>query len=370
MYRLTGPGVKPPAYTAARRPPVDNLDGRARKRRRATSDPNCHPHAWSRRVQVPEPAPPPTLVHDPEFWFEDGSVVLVSLNTGFRVYKRLLVEHSPFFRDLFQMPQPANAPTVEGTPCVVVSDPPEQVRHLLRVLFPTNGHLAFSKREEPYSMDAVAAIVRLSHKYQIDHLLAQGLALLMEQYTDDFEAWKTPGRALPIAARDVDAITAINIAHLTNTPSLLPLAFLAVSRAGTNMLRGCVRDGRGIERLAFPDIERVLNGRVAWCESSSKAIARVFAPDNASAGCPERRRCMRILATKASDLDDVLERMYRSDVVYTWTDEFDEEDEDTGHKLCDSCRDMIDARELEERKWLWDELPAMFNLTVEGWSVR
>ncbi len=143
MYRLTGPGVKPPAYTAARRPPVDNLDGRARKRRRATSDPNCHAHDWSRRVQVPEPAPPPTLVHDPEFWFEDGSVVLVSLNTGFRVYKRLLVEHSPFFRDLFQMPQPENAPTVEGTPCVVVSDPPEQVRHLLRVLFPTNGHLTY-----------------------------------------------------------------------------------------------------------------------------------------------------------------------------------------------------------------------------------
>lgn len=218
-------------------------------------------------------------------------------------------------------------------------------------------------------MDAVAAIVRLSHKYQIDHLLAQGLALLMEQYTDDFETWNTPDRTLPIAARDVDAITAINIARLTNTPSLLPLACLAASRAGTGMLRGCVRDGRVVERLAFPDIERVLNGRAAWCEASSKAIARVFAPDDVSVGCPERRRCMRILASMAGALDVILDKMYRSMAVYAWASEFDEEDEVTGCKLCDSCRDMVDARELEERKRLWNELPAMFNLAVEGWSA-
>ncbi len=120
---------------------VDNRDGRARKRRRATSDPNYH--AWYRRVQITEPVPPPSLVHDPEFWFEDGSIVLVAHNIGFRVYKRLLSEHSPLFRDLFQMPQPAYASKVEGTPCVVLLDPPEQVRHLLRVLLPTNGNLTY-----------------------------------------------------------------------------------------------------------------------------------------------------------------------------------------------------------------------------------
>lgn len=218
-------------------------------------------------------------------------------------------------------------------------------------------------------MDAVAAIVRLSHKYQIDHLLAQGLALLMEQYTDYFETWNTADRALPIAARDVDAITAINIARLTNTPSLLPLACLTASRAGVGMLRGCVRDGRVVERLAFSDIERVLNGRAAWSEASSKAIARVFAPDDVSVGCLERRRCMRILASMAGALDSILDKMYKSTMVYVWASEFDEEDEDTGCKLCDSCRDMVDARELEERKRLWNELPAMFNLTVEGWSA-
>lgn len=82
-------------------------------------------------------------MHDPEFWFEDGSIVLVAHNIGFRVYKRLLSEHSPFFRDLFQMPQPAYASKVEGTPCVVLLDPPDWVRHLLRVLFPTNGNLTY-----------------------------------------------------------------------------------------------------------------------------------------------------------------------------------------------------------------------------------
>lgn len=218
-------------------------------------------------------------------------------------------------------------------------------------------------------MDALAAVVQLSHKYQIDHLLAQGLSLLMEQYTDDFEEWIKPDRTLPIAALDIHAIVAINIAHVTKTPSIMPLAFLAVSRTGADVLRGCLRDGQWAEGLCLPDVDRVINGRAAWAEASSKALARIFAPD-VSMGCVDSRRCLKLLAAKASRLDLLMDRMWASASVLTWADEFgDSADVFTGSKLCDSCRDMIDARELEERKMLWNTLPAMFDLTLEGWSV-
>ena len=87
--------------------------------------------------------PPPNLEHDSEFWFEDGSVVLIAQNVGFRVYKRLLAEHSPFFRDLFRIPQPATAQLIEECPVVLLADYAWQFRHFLRALFPTKGNLTY-----------------------------------------------------------------------------------------------------------------------------------------------------------------------------------------------------------------------------------
>ena len=64
-----------------------------RKRQRATSDPSS---TRGRRVRprnrghFVEFRPPPDLPRDSEFWFEDGSIVIIAMNVGFRGYKRLL----------------------------------------------------------------------------------------------------------------------------------------------------------------------------------------------------------------------------------------------------------------------------------------
>lgn len=67
---------------------------------------------------------PPTSSTNRSPGFEDGSVFLVSHNTDFRVYKRFLCEHSPVFRDLFQIAQPPDAHKIEGCPVVMLSDHP------------------------------------------------------------------------------------------------------------------------------------------------------------------------------------------------------------------------------------------------------
>ena len=75
---------------------------------------------------------------DDEFWFEDGSIVLVAENVEFKIYKGLLSERSSVFRDMFSLPQPTseNGETLKGCPEVTLADRAQDVRELLHVVMP------------------------------------------------------------------------------------------------------------------------------------------------------------------------------------------------------------------------------------------
>ena len=75
------------------------------------------------------------LVHDEEIWFSDGNVVLLAQGRAFKVYQLLLARDSEVFRGLFALPQPSSAEAVDGCPIVYLTDRPEELRHLLRVIF-------------------------------------------------------------------------------------------------------------------------------------------------------------------------------------------------------------------------------------------
>lgn len=82
---------------------------------------------------------------DEEFWYSDGSVILVAQDVEFRVYKGLLAEHSPVFSDMFSLPQPppASEPvatlSVDACPIVHLSDSSEDLRHVLHAYMPKGG---------------------------------------------------------------------------------------------------------------------------------------------------------------------------------------------------------------------------------------
>lgn len=77
-----------------------------------------------------------TRTRDEEFWYDDGTVILVAGDVEFRVYKGILSEASAVFRDMFSFPQPPAPPTADGCPIVHLSDSPEDLRHVLRVYTP------------------------------------------------------------------------------------------------------------------------------------------------------------------------------------------------------------------------------------------
>ena len=98
---------------------------------------------FSRDAPVMRFGAPHKIQRDSEFWFEDGSIVLLAYgDVAFKVYKRILSEHSALFRDMFSIPQPPKVPMIDGCPYTYVSEYPSYMRHLLRILFPTKGSLA------------------------------------------------------------------------------------------------------------------------------------------------------------------------------------------------------------------------------------
>lgn len=83
------------------------------------------------------------IEHNPDFWFADGSVVIIAEGVGFRVHMSLLSRHSPVFRDIFAIPQPAPGPGNEsdgggshqGVLIVHVSDRAHDMRCLLHAIY-------------------------------------------------------------------------------------------------------------------------------------------------------------------------------------------------------------------------------------------
>ena len=76
-----------------------------------------------------------------DFWFEDGSIVIVIENVAFRIHQSLLSRHSDVFAGLFTVPQPANHENDEGDdmmddcPVVHLSDTLADFTDVLRVLY-------------------------------------------------------------------------------------------------------------------------------------------------------------------------------------------------------------------------------------------
>lgn len=94
-------------------------------------------------VTGPSPQPQQPFVRDETYWFEDGNIVLLVRNAGFKVYKGLLAEHSAVFRGMFVVAQgeQAAAEQLDGCPVVPLDDSPDDIRQLFRLIYPMNSNI-------------------------------------------------------------------------------------------------------------------------------------------------------------------------------------------------------------------------------------
>jgi BTB/POZ domain len=91
-----------------------------------------------------------------------ADVILQSADhVNFRVHKSVLVASSPFFADMFSLPQPQNDEAIDGLPVVHLSEDAEVLNSLISMLYPVS-------HEIPDTNDNILSLISACQKYDMD----------------------------------------------------------------------------------------------------------------------------------------------------------------------------------------------------------
>jgi len=137
---------------------------------------------------------------------------------------------------------------MDGCPVVHLSDGPEDLAHVLRVLF--WGSLNYLKTEGKIPFSAMAAFIRLGHKYEMSTLRDSALDQLEETLCGEcpnFDCLPQFLKRLPFTLTCRDGITLVNLARLTDRKRLLPFAFYTCVHLSAETILG----EKGHTRAAF-----------------------------------------------------------------------------------------------------------------------
>jgi hypothetical protein len=131
------------------------------------------------------------IQRDLHLWFDDGSIALQAESIQFRVYRGILAANSPVFKDMFSLPQPNEEELVEGCPVVTLHDSAVDMGHFLRAIHDAGcvtssiddlnpyhiGRSRYYDRTKMTEFALVAAVLRLSSKYNVEYLRERAIAV-------------------------------------------------------------------------------------------------------------------------------------------------------------------------------------------------
>ncbi|KAJ7175029.1 hypothetical protein C8R43DRAFT_1119056 [Mycena crocata] len=174
-----------------------------------------------------------------ELWFLDGNIVIIASSIAFKVHRGQLRRHSEVFDDLFSIPQPKDQDLYDGCPWVEVYDCPSDVLYFLKALY---DGLYF---QSPGANDfpAVAAVLRLSTKYLVEHLRQRCMTRLDLDWPTTLAGWDAreqnatdaSGHYAPRASCP-HPILVIDLALDLGLASLLPAAMYDLARYGPSKI--------------------------------------------------------------------------------------------------------------------------------------
>ncbi|PIL33272.1 hypothetical protein GSI_04722 [Ganoderma sinense ZZ0214-1] len=312
---------------------------------------------------------------DDDVWLSDGSIVVVAAdNVAFRVHKSTLSLRSEIFRDLFSLPNAdeATAETMDGCPVVRVSDTSSDIRHLLLVLCCGKNYYHDGDALIAVPFETLASLVRMAHKYAVQDVLDHALSRLKKFYTNDLAAWQDPdARARYVAAKDQHALTVVQLARLTNTPPLLPTAFLLCTKllATLARMKQGVPVALGVSSLPVPDQLTIISAREYLLHMCAERTLHLLAGAPCTA-CTTLAVCSLTREAPLSSIRDghafPAPPLFRRDVLQPmaatlWGDRW--------HMFCDNCREALTEADGKESKWVWRNLPRIFGVKLdrESW---
>ncbi|KAJ7502392.1 hypothetical protein B0H11DRAFT_1712446 [Mycena galericulata] len=175
-----------------------------------------------------------------EFWFHDGSIVLLVGSLMFRVHQTVLSTHSEVFAGLFIVPQPPpntkGQEMIDGCHVVQLHDhPPDFVDLLKGIYHPC--HFDTLPEELGDILSWVSGMLRLSTKYMIVSLRHRCIAVLKAKFPSTFPDYtamiSSPHRK---HYKSDDVMRAVLLAQGCNVLEILPYAFYCVARIGLSRI--------------------------------------------------------------------------------------------------------------------------------------
>nr|VWP00495.1 N/A [Ganoderma boninense] len=306
---------------------------------------------------------------DTEFWYADGNVILAADNVEFRVYKGILADHSPVFKDMFSLPQPdPGASESDACPVVLLTDSPSDLRYILRVCIPKPDTNPFAAVTKGPSFESVSASICLGHKYDMTELVAHGFSYLKTYFPTTYKAREQCPNYRPPAFSAEHAIAVVNLARAFNEPALLPCALLACTTLlePRTLILGFERTDGVWEKLSEDDLVRCMNARGMLFATSVSGAIRVFKSKPSSA-CSRYTQCQAELQKMLEGLDGVVKRFAD---LHDPTQSRLKLYKNIGRRVCVACHEMLKERNTKEQRDAWVALPGLLGVEVEGWDTQ
>ncbi|KAJ6542607.1 hypothetical protein B0H19DRAFT_303814 [Mycena capillaripes] len=296
-----------------------------------------------------------------DIWHDDGSVVLQAETTQFRVHWSILSLQSTFFREMRDLPQPADQPSIEGCPVIELHYSAADVKHLLHALY---NQLIFSEKKLPFPF--IAAIVRMGRKYEFKSLLEAAVQRLTHENPATLEEYERTtvlfNKRSHYSATQIEAYSGImfdvlTLARENNLFALLPCAFFrAVFFYSPETIFN------GIPQTNGPPVSLSSRDQQLCIIGSQKLIQAQWDPprffdwlrsNDCAPGCTNNAgctACKRVMFLEIVKTNVCLIPFRLSGTT----------------RLCSAC--ALQRKEIldEAKKSLWEKLPSFFDLPPWG----
>lgn len=197
--------------------------------------------------------------------------------------------------------------------------------------------------------------------------------------------WNTSNGQCPPRFLRHHAIGVVNLARLTGCTTLLPTSLLVCCTLPESELLSGIECQDGLrEQLSPADAQLCSNAKSKLTIARVAIGLRVFNP-RASRNCsysygttgnydPDRERLFDVLDRFADTLKDPQHEaeaaaLCRPDPSASFVPLFEELLSSSNKtSLCRDCAKMINMRDVDERRKVWKDIPALLGITVEGWG--
>lgn len=304
------------------------------------------------------------IVKHPDFYFPDGSVVIIVEKTAFRIHKYVLARHSEVFSGMWDIPQPPMSDMYDGCPTVTLADSKSDFVEVMKVMYDILWVILFcnidhNDTESTSYFDTLRAdsklkdlinfisgILRISTKYNLVSIRKKCISVLQEAFPSTLAACDSVlSRKYEYVPSEVVRI--IPLAREANVPIVLPWAFylcghIPVDGIMTNSV------------LSWRDKALCLAGKERLWEAQKTLTHEFLMHFKPAPGCGSG--CQAHFSSGITWKDTEALRLNPHPL---------EEYKDWGtfpFQLCARCLTAMKQRHKEGREKVWERLPVIFEL--------